>query len=175
MNVRPLFHDRLTEYYRCPIVYESSQPVISFNKAALKQPLPTANPEVVHLHEKILLERGSNSKKSDLTAAAKDTIVNMLSAGVPKQAKVAKKLNMSTRNFQRKLREEGTSFSQILERLRHKLALEYVRKPTPSLGEISYILGFSSTANFSRAFKRWTNQSPGKYRENVLTKQIPSN
>ncbi|WP_410369572.1 helix-turn-helix domain-containing protein [Alteromonas sp. BZK5] len=37
--------------------------------------------------------------------------------------------------------------------------------------EISYLVGFSYTANFNRAFKKWTGQTPSVYRES-LTKSV---
>jgi len=72
---------------------------------------------------------------------------------------------MSLRNLQRKLHDQGTSYKEILENTRKKLAMDYIVQQHLSLSEIGYLVGFSSVGNFNRAFKRWTNQTPGDYRQ----------
>ena len=71
---------------------------------------------------------------------------------------------MSTRTLERRLEREGTTFSDLLEDLRRRLALRYVANPAIPLGEIAFLLGFSHTTGFHRAFKRWTGETPLGYR-----------
>jgi AraC-like DNA-binding protein len=66
--------------------------------------------------------------------------------------------------LQRKLQEENTSFKQLLDETRRELADQYIRNPMVSIGEITYLLGFSEPSNFSRAFKRWNGTPPAEYR-----------
>ena len=70
------------------------------------------------------------------------------------------------RSLQRKLHEQDTSFKELLSNTQQELALFYIRDSNRSIGEITYLLGFSEPSNFTRAFKRWTGQSPAEYREN---------
>jgi len=72
---------------------------------------------------------------------------------------------MSTRTLQRRLSEEGFTYKQLLESVRHTLAEQYIRDERLSLNEISYLLGFSEQSSFSRAFKRWTGKSPSQTRK----------
>ena len=72
---------------------------------------------------------------------------------------------MSNRTLQRKLKEEGVSFSHILQESRIQLAKSYLRQPNRSVIEVCYLLGFSEPSAFSRAFKRWTGDSPASYRD----------
>jgi AraC-like DNA-binding protein len=71
---------------------------------------------------------------------------------------------MSPRTLQRHLSEEGTGFSELLDALRHELALEYVRDMQRPLGEVAYLLGYSELSAFLRAFKRWTGKTPSDLR-----------
>jgi len=75
---------------------------------------------------------------------------------------------MSTRSLQRRLREEGTTFSILVDEVRRDLAQDYIRNPGISLMEVAFVLGFSVYSSFSRAYKRWTGMSPGEGRRNSL-------
>ena len=48
--------------------------------------------------------------------------------------------------------------------MRRRTALRYVGGHDLGLTEIAFLLGFSQTAPFHRAFKRWTGQTPLEYR-----------
>ena len=72
---------------------------------------------------------------------------------------------MSNRTLQRKLKDEGTSFMDLLQDTRLQLARKYLRQPSRSVVETAYMLGFSEPSTFSRAFKRWTGLAPAEYRD----------
>jgi AraC-like DNA-binding protein len=80
---------------------------------------------------------------------------------------IADALHLSRRSLQRRLKEEGTSYTQVLDETRRQLAAQYVRHSRLSINEITYLLGFSEPSNFSRAFRRWTGASPTAYREST--------
>lgn len=77
---------------------------------------------------------------------------------------VAASLHMSGRTLQRRLDEEGTRFSEVLDARRERLAKRLLDETPLPLGEIAFRVGFSDLATFSRAFKRWTGVPPGAYR-----------
>jgi AraC-like DNA-binding protein len=77
---------------------------------------------------------------------------------------VARAMHMSPRTLQRRLDEEGRSFSEVLDSVREGLARRWLTEETRTLSEIGYALGFADLATFSRAFKRWTGKPPGAWR-----------
>jgi AraC-like DNA-binding protein len=77
---------------------------------------------------------------------------------------VAAALHMSARTLQRRLEEEGTRFSEVLDAARERLARRLLGDHALSLAEVGYRLGFADLATFSRAFKRWTGKPPGAWR-----------
>ena len=103
-------------------------------------------------------------RDSRLTPRVRQAIETQLPQGDPDPAAIAKRVGMSLRNLQRKLAEEGTSFQALLDETRAGMARGYLDEARYSVSEITYLLGFSGVSNFSRAFKRWTGQSPSAYR-----------
>jgi AraC-like DNA-binding protein len=77
---------------------------------------------------------------------------------------VAQDLNMSARTLRRKLREENSSFRQVMDELRRDIALRYLRETDLTVEEIAESLGFSDAAGFRQAFRRWTNAAPHEFR-----------
>ena len=77
---------------------------------------------------------------------------------------IARGLHMSARTLQRRLEDEGTRFSEVLDGVREQRARRLVEDRALTLGEVGYRLGFADLASFSRAFKRWTGQPPGTWR-----------
>jgi len=73
---------------------------------------------------------------------------------------VARKLGVSRPTLFRRLKAEGVTFAEVLDQLRHRLALGYLGGRKVSVNETAYLVGFSESAAFSRAFKRWTGASP---------------
>lgn len=78
--------------------------------------------------------------------------------------RIARDLGYSRQTLYRRLKQEGTTYERLLDGLRRRLALRFVREQGLSVKEAAYRLGFSDPAAFSRAFKRWTGASPGEMR-----------
>lgn len=76
----------------------------------------------------------------------------------------AESLNITTRTLIRRLDNDGTSFQAIKDGLRRDIAIRNLQEGKKSIEEISFEVGFSSSANFHRAFKRWTGVTTSFYR-----------
>jgi AraC-like DNA-binding protein len=73
-------------------------------------------------------------------------------------------LKMTPRTLNRRLKEEGTFFQEIKDALRRDIAIRALQHSTTSIEQIAFDTGFSAPANFHRAFRKWTNRTPGSYR-----------
>ena len=80
------------------------------------------------------------------------------------QAAIARELNVSVRQLQRELQERGLTFKGLVEEVRRELAISYLTEKQKSIGEITYLLGYTEPANFGRSFKKWTGQTPAAFR-----------
>src|SRR3546814_11482944 len=82
---------------------------------------------------------------------------------------------MTERTLLRRLREENTTFQEVLDSLREELAYDYLRRRDLTIENIAYLLGFSSSSTFSRAFMRWTGQRPSGWRAlNMGHERLPA-
>jgi len=80
---------------------------------------------------------------------------------------VAESLIMSRRSLQRRLADEGLTFSQILAETRLRLAADWLQNTDKPVGEIAFDLGYRDASNFTRAFRRQTGVSPQRFRDNA--------
>ncbi len=80
---------------------------------------------------------------------------------------VAKELGISPRSLRRRLETEGTSFRELLEDARQQVAEHLLLTTKMTLEELAFHLGYSDAATFTRAFRRWHQQSPGEYRKSA--------
>ena len=92
--------------------------------------------------------------------------------GDPKLARVAKKLAVSPRTLQRKLRDYGLEFKKLTEDTRRRFAVNYLRDRKHTLTEVAFLLGYSDVSAFNRAFKRWTGTTPMDYRRSLASKNM---
>lgn len=88
-----------------------------------------------------------------------------LSEGQPTIKTVARVLGTSTRTLQRRLREEGVNFADLLDTFRRRMAGELLQRHDLAVYEVAFLLGYSEPSTFFRAFRRWTGMSPLQYRE----------
>lgn len=156
---------QFSRYFRCPIHYASGEWALVFRKEDMLTPLPGGNHELAMMNDKVVMEYLARLEKSDLINLVRTHIIKLLPSGHCSKEFIAAKLNMSPRNLQHKLELQHTTYQDILDQTRRDLAINYMHNDHTSISEITYLLGFSDTSNFARAFKRWTGQSPSHYRE----------
>lgn len=89
-------------------------------------------------------------------------LMPILHTGAASVSAIAGELGISRQTLYRRLKSEGTSFEQVLDGLRQRLARHYLDGRKVSVNETAYLVGFSDPAAFSRAFKRWTGHSPAR-------------
>lgn len=155
----------LNEFFNAPVIFNAEHNGLVFPKDVADQRLLVGNSMITQVHEQVLDDLLSRIDRNDLIYRIKNKIYEQLPMGAPSQQDMASYLGMSLRNLQRKLQEKDTGYKEILEATRKRLALDYLAQRHLSFSEISYLVGFSSVANFHRAFKRWTGKTPGEYRQ----------
>lgn len=146
------------------------QPTSRFllSEAALRSPIPTHNPVLWALHER-LVETELNQLGQTLTSTRVRTeIARVLHRGEPRRDDIAARLHLTDRTLQRRLQTESVCYQQLLDDTRRELARQHLGDERHSLAEIADLLGFADQSNLFRACKRWFGMPPGQYRLQLL-------
>lgn len=127
---------------------------------AFTPPAAGANPVSSFLGEIAKAFVSAVERPSAFRREVETRIETLLETGEARIERVASDMGLSRQTLYRRLKDEGVTFEDLLDTLRHRLALRYLRQERMSVKAASYRLGFSEPAAFSRAFKRWTGSSP---------------
>jgi AraC-like DNA-binding protein len=76
----------------------------------------------------------------------------------------AEATGMSTRTLQRRLAQQGLSYSELVDGARFDLAAELLTDSRVKITDVAYELGFKDPGSFSRTFKRLSGLTPREYR-----------
>ncbi|AYC34797.1 AraC family transcriptional regulator [Pseudomonas cavernae] len=165
-------HRRL---FRCPVLFGQADNALVFPKRLLAAPLGQADALVRGpldaYAERLLRELRQGHSVLD---RARLPLARQLAEQGPDLERLAQQLQLSPRTLQRRLREAGLSFSQLVDETRQLLVLHYLRDPALELADIAFFVGFSEPGSLARAFKRWTGQSPAEYRRSLSLPPTPS-
>lgn len=145
--------------------FSQSRNALYFEQNDLDARLPAANAELARQNDEAVLNFLARLDRANVIAQAHAKLIELLPSGDCSKAKVASALNMSVRTLHNRLADSKTTYQQLLDRTRRELAEQYMRQPNISVSEVAYLLGFSDCSNFSRAFHRWTGQSPSDFRD----------
>lgn len=123
---------------------------------------PHASRQAIALCERELAMAGGADERITLRVCAE--LRRPDADGYPAVDALANRLHMSGRSLKRKLQQEGTSYLQLLEDARQRDALDLLRHSKLSAQDIAARLGYRNPGNFTRAFRKWTGETPGGYR-----------
>ena len=155
--------------WKCPVKLGMPEGQIIFDSDLLSLPSASFESNLLKMHEKIADQQLKIVEKYDLIYQIEQVMKNgLLEMGNISLALVAQALNINPRTLRADLQLIDTTFENILSHYREKTAKKLLINSQISIEQIVYLLGFSEPSAFSRAFKRWTNESPTQYRQRKL-------
>jgi len=100
-------------------------------------------------------------------------LIDLKEGTKPEIGTVARKLAVSARNLQNRLREEGTTYQKLADEIRKEKAVGFLENDNIPISEIGFLLGYAEQSVFTRAFKRWVGLTPGQYRVRLKQDRNP--
>lgn len=152
-------------FFRCPVEFGAKNNQIILPLDAVNKRLTSSNPQLAQINDQVMIKYLARMDQDDIIQRVKVAILDQLPSGNVTDDTISEAIYTSKRTLQRKLNEQGTTFKAILTEVRKDLACKYIHDRQLTLTEISFMLGFSEMSSFSRAFKRWTGESPKEFRK----------
>lgn len=137
-----------------------------FERSQLDLPMSHAHPalhQAFEMHARALLERLKRTE--GVSGRVRQLLVDQLRGGDVSMPTIARRLAMSVATLRRRLAEEGTSHTEILDDVRAELAQKYLLDPSLAISEVAFLLGFAHVTAFYKAFRRWSKGlTPAEFR-----------
>lgn len=164
-HAEPVYAREYERIVKCPVTFGGHAMQLAFSAGYLEHPIPHRNP---YIHSAMLKQVNGLLARLQGQRRFSRKVRRLISRQIASEQMhadtLAKQLHMSRQTLYRRLRAEGLSFHELVEQVRYNKAMRHVAGDRYALGEIAFLLGFSELSAFSRAFKRWTGESPTHYR-----------
>lgn len=161
----PEWAEIYTEKLGCPVRFGTSALTIEVPSELLGTPCLTADPG---LHRTALRDCEHQLRQLQSGGPLSQRIgVQLLECEghYPSLDEMAARHAMSRRTLIRKLKEEGSSYQELLDEVRRELAAWYLLETTHPVERIAEKLGYQDPSNFSRTFQRWFGTTPLRMRK----------
>ncbi len=160
----PEHEDEYRKIFGDSLQFNCLQGSIAFPTSLLAAPLPSSNPALRALYEEECARLLADLQETGSTVEQTLRLLRKLEGQYPQMPQLAQMLNLSPRTYRRRLASEQQSFQPLLDRVRAEHATHYLKNTRLSLTVIADLIGFNDTANFRRAYLKWTGHSPGEVR-----------
>lgn len=158
-------------FFGCPVEFGDTHTRVRFPLEYLSIAMPHSDPGL-----RTLLDRQAHALLAALPdpdafhRALQQVLLRLLPDGNAALPRVARELHAAPRTIQRRLAERGLTFQSLLDRVRTELARSYLADRALSMTDIALLLGFSEQSAFNRAFRRWTGDTPSRWRRRHISR-----
>jgi AraC-like DNA-binding protein len=153
-------------FFGCPVQFGAPSDRLCYSRDTLETGVVYADERLLEILmaycEREAALRGDPS--TSFRVAVENEIQKLLPYGQAKIDAIANAVGVSSRSLARRLAEEGTTFSEVLDEIRRTLSLQYLAAPNLSVDQITAMLSYRDAGSFSHAFRRWTGVSPSQVR-----------
>ena len=160
----PTTVEQYQQLYECPVYFSMPHNEILFDEKYLALSLPLANSLTRALLEEQCKEQEIATFGPEGFESKIRQIIKNIDGEIPNLEAIAKIHFITARTLRRKLKDQGYTFQQIVNEELCEKALHYLKTSELSIESISLKLGYSESASFIHAFKRWTGKTPKAYR-----------
>ena len=151
-------------------VPEEGDPQIVYHSEDMAKPFISENERLwLDTEQDLLSQEKIITSGVTLSERIEAVLISNFGLSEPTLAFVCKRMQLSRSTLLRKLKAEGTTFKEVLEKTRKRLAVRYLETSNLTNQQISFLVGYNDPNAFHRAFKSWTGLTPGEMREKSQT------
>ena len=166
---KPLDAEQHEAAFGAPACFSRPTNALVFRPEALERPMPRRDPRMMAMMHACLEALGSRADGGEpLIDRVRMAVRTRLPQGWPSLEAIGEDLRLPPASIQRELARVGSTYKDLVQAMRRKLAFAYLRQRHLPLSEIAFLLGYSELSAFSRAVRRWTGESPKTIRGRLL-------
>jgi AraC-like DNA-binding protein len=160
----PEFADYLSQFFGAPVRFSQDQNRMVFGASDLNKKIAGKFGQLGR-YVQPQIDEMENQLPTDIVSRTEYLIRILLPEGNCNAENITSLLSTNERSLQRKLKARGTSFRQLVEKVRKSIALQQLRHSDFSKSQLAYVLGYTELSAFTRAFKRWFGVAPSKWKD----------
>ena len=167
---KPSYFSLYKEVFQCPANYNQDNTELCFPRRWLELPINTSNEIATKVcAQQCELIVNQLSEQGNIVDKTRRLILSQPMSPPLSLEDAADKLLLSSRTLRERLYQAGTSYKEVTNELRMKIAMEYLSASDLTTQEIAYIVGYQHSANFFRAFKKSMGLTPEQYKMKKLS------
>ncbi len=164
---RPSDIDPYRSRFRTTLTFGAEHSALVFPALLLDRPLAGADPRIYSQLTRAIEEHEAQGG-GDLAGHIKRVLRRLLVGGACQNdtsvSQVSSLFGVHRRTLNRRLRERGTSFRDLIDITRYEMARQLLRDTAMPVSQIGAALDYAETAAFVRAFRRWSGTTPAAWR-----------
>ncbi len=152
-------------FFGAPVHFGQAENALFFPTSALARPLSQADAGLnLAMREQARATLARVFGEAEIRHRLRRVLTGLLPKCEATLEGAAAALGMSGRTLQRRLKDEGLGFQEVLDGVRRELAQVYLRDTSLSLLDVSLLLGYAEQSSFTRAFREWFGSAPSIWR-----------
>ena len=165
-HARPEHWQEHLKAFRTDVRFGQESNSMLFSASDLVKPMPGADPQLLLIaRQSFDALQVSNSLRIKFSEQVRSEIIEVIHSGVPRVECIAERLGLPAWTLNRRLKEEGYSFTGLFESVRRDLSRYYLENTSVSISKLAELLGYTETSSFTHAFNRWFDVSPKRWRD----------
>lgn len=156
----PAYADEYRRLFGCDVRFDAPANRVVVDGRWLGMPMPAANPATAQQVLELCHQQMPRLSASSELVVAVEKLVRLQLAEAPRLLDIAAELHLNERTLRRYLREAGTSYQAIHDRVRRDAAEALLAGSAANIAAVGAAIGFHDPREFRRAFKRWTGMAP---------------
>lgn len=171
----PSYQDRYGQLFQCPVHFKARRPRVAVHREWFEQRLPTQDAhQLQRLQAQLAQISAEAAAQTPLVSRVRHVLLSSGPERLPSLVETATHLGMSERSLSRHLQHSGTSYRQLVEAFRVRLAADVLAEGGTQAKAVAFQLGFHNIAAFRRAFKQWTGLTLSEYRRAISASDTAS-
>jgi AraC-like DNA-binding protein len=150
-------------FFRIPLRFDAEQFALLFSAGYLNRRLPAIDGELRSLLQR-QIDLLEDRYREDFPEQVRNVLRTALMSGHASADQIAALFGMHSRTLNRRLAAHGIGFQRLMDESRFEIARQMLEASSTDVGQIAELLGYAAPSVFTRAFRRWSGNTPLAWR-----------